>query len=191
MYALLRPDPEHLRRYIARESVRPVFDSPAVLPDPPPRGYHPNRAEIELGSGKEVFEAARSALGEWRQFPEAWAMLEPPRLPIAVGGTVAVVVRYFGVWVVTCCQITHVFDTERHFGFIYATTAGHPLAGAELFEVVWGADDRVVYRLHSYSITRQLTARLARGFVRGLQRRFALDSPAAMLAAVRSTCGAD
>ena len=61
--------------------------------DTPPIDYDIDRTQIELGRGSEVFEKAKVAVQEWRQFQLGWVEAWPPQSPIEVGRDVAVLGR--------------------------------------------------------------------------------------------------
>ena len=74
----------------------------------------------------------------------------------------------------------------KRFGFAYGTMAEHAESGEERFTVEWDRDeDTVWYDILAFSRPRQMLARLGYPLSRLLQKRFAEDSKAAMLEAVR------
>lgn len=87
------------------------------------------------------------------------------------------------------CRIVYVVDEEdpvKRFGFAYGTMAEHAESGEERFTVEWDRDeDTVWYDILAFSHPRNLLARLGYPLSRLLQKRFAEDSKAAMLEAVR------
>jgi hypothetical protein len=83
------------------------------------------------------------------------------------------------------CRIVYVVDEADRFGFAYGTLPAHAETGEERFTVEWDEqDDAVWYDILAFSLPQQLLARLGYPFARRLQKRFARDSPAAMLRAV-------
>jgi uncharacterized protein (UPF0548 family) len=186
MYSLFRPSPARIRDLVASEARKPVFPTGAKLPRPAPAGFRENHARSRLGHGAKVFQAARAAIQRWQQFPSDWISLEPEDAPVQVGTTVAIVVRHLGVWTANCCRITHLTDNEHTFAFTYATTAGHAMEGAETFTIRQHVDGTVEYEIYSISRPRDSIARLARPIIRGLQRRFAQDSPLSLRHAISS-----
>ena len=74
---------------------------------------------------------------------------------------------------------------ERAHGFAYGTLDDHAEQGEERFSVEWSADDgSVFYDILAFSRPRQWQARVARPLSRALQRKFARDSKAAMMAEI-------
>jgi hypothetical protein len=73
----------------------------------------------------------------------------------------------------------------QRYGFAYDTLPGHAESGEERFTVERReAGGAVWYDILAFSRPRQLLARLGYPFARGLQKRFARDSAAAMRRAV-------
>jgi uncharacterized protein (UPF0548 family) len=67
----------------------------------------------------------------------------------------------------------------------YGTLDGHLMGGEERFRVLWRhQDDSVWYDVWSFSWPRRWIARGALPLIRRIQRRFAVDSPAAMKNAI-------
>lgn len=183
MYGLTRFSDDRLRQLSARAASQPGFAVSPGLEGPVPDGFHPNPGSGEVGFGPEDFELAKAAIRDWRMFPD-WVLLWP-RGPIAVGEIAIAGTRVLGVWAANACRIAQIIDEPRRFGFVYATVAGHALEGAERFIVHRAPDDRVTYEVFSISRTASLIPRLTLPILRGIQRRFARDSVAAMRAAVR------
>jgi uncharacterized protein (UPF0548 family) len=146
-----------------------------------PAGYTVDHNRITLGSGSETFRRAAAAIRVWEMFHVGWARLVPPDAPIATDTTVAVVFHHFGFWSINACRIVYLIEEERHFGFAYGTLEQHAERGEERFSVEWNAnDDSVVYDIYAFSRPEQWQTRIASPLARMLQRRFVLDSMAAM-----------
>jgi uncharacterized protein (UPF0548 family) len=154
-----------------------------------PAGYTVDHNRVRLGSGEECFTKAVAAVRAWRMFNLGWCRLHPPAAPLEVGATVAVIVKHFGFWSLNACRVVYLLDERgafRRYGFAYGTLPEHGETGEERFSVEWnGDDDSVWYDLYAFSRPRPLAARLAYPLGRRLQRRFAAESKAAMLRAVR------
>jgi uncharacterized protein (UPF0548 family) len=118
-----------------------------------------------------------------------WLRLYWPDSPVLPGTDVAVLVRHFGFWSLNACRIVYVVDDEasnrRRYGFAYGTLSDHAEQGEERFTVEWNAtDDTVWYDILAFSRPKKLLAMMAYPLSRSLQRRFAVGSKAATLAAV-------
>ncbi len=183
MYGLTRFSDDRLRQLAARAASQSGFAVSLGLEGPVPAGFHPNPGSGEIGFGPEDFELAKAAIRDWRMFPD-WVLLWP-RGPIAVGEIAIAGTRVLGLWAANACRIVQIIDEPRRFGFVYATVSGHALEGAERFIVHRAPDDRVTYEVFSISRTASLIPRLTLPLLRGIQRRFARDSVAAMRSAVR------
>lgn len=148
-----------------------------------PAGYNVDRSHAQLGWGQACFERAASALRSWAMFDLGWVRATPDRDAIEAGTSVAVVVRYSGLWFLNACRIVYVVDEPTRFGFSYGTLRAHAETGEERFTVERRSDDSVHYGIFGFSRPRILAAWVGYPFSRGLQRRFARDSIRAMEAA--------
>jgi uncharacterized protein (UPF0548 family) len=153
-----------------------------------PAGFVVDHTRIRLGQGEPVFQTAKAALGNWRQFSLGWCEAWPPDTPIRVGNQIAIVARALGIWWLNASRIVSVVDElgpVRRFGFTYGTLPAHIETGEERFLLEWDReDDSVWYDILAFSRPRHLSARLGYPWVRRLQKRFARHSAAAMSRAV-------
>lgn len=138
-----------------------------------------------LGDGAETFARAQDAIRRWAMFEPSWITVSPAAAPIRVGTTIALLVRYLGVWSLNACRIVYAVDecgTIDRFGFAYGTLPAHGVQGEERFSVEWNHhDDAVTYDLLAVSRPGSVLSSLGLPLVRRLQRRFARDSQRAML----------
>jgi uncharacterized protein (UPF0548 family) len=153
-------------------------------------GYDVDHNRVQLGSGRETYERAKQAVREWKMFDMPWVQLCWPRAPLAVGTNVAVLVSHLGVWSLNPCRIVYTIDESEaaieRYGFAYGTLVGHGEIGEERFSVEFHpADGAVWYDLYAYSRPGNL-ARFGAPIARALQKRFARESKAAMIRAVKS-----
>jgi uncharacterized protein (UPF0548 family) len=121
-------------------------------------------------------------------FHLGWVQLCWPDAPIEPGTVVGILAWAGGLWWLNACRVVYVLDEPgppRRFGFAYGTLADHAETGEERFTVEWRDDDSVWYDLLAFSRPRHWLARLGYPLTRRTQKRFALDSLAAMTAAVR------
>jgi uncharacterized protein (UPF0548 family) len=157
-----------------------------------PNGYTADHSRIKLGAGADAFKRAKCAVTQWKMFDMPWIELCRPDTFIEPGATVAVVVSHLGFWSMNACRIVYVIEehgSPERYGFAYGTLPGHGEIGEERFTVELNVDDQTVwYDIYAFSRPSAL-ARLAYPFTRGLQKRFARESKAAMQRAVQSTTG--
>ena len=184
-----RPSVPSIREFLDRQArLRPTYAAAGTLAGEPPPGYRANRVRVRLGRGAPAFEAARSALLGWEQFPRGWVELCFPDVPIEPGRVVAVLSRALGAWWLNACRIVSVVDEEGPgacFGFAYATLPGHAASGEERFLIEWDpSDDSVWYDLSSFSRPNGWLVRLGTPYLRRAQARFARESVEAMRRAV-------
>jgi uncharacterized protein (UPF0548 family) len=189
MFTLIKPSQRTLAAWMPRQRAAQVFTTDAAIPQPAPRGFRLNLGSTELGSGEEVYRAACDALRNWEMFPGKWIEVLRPETPVEVGQTVGVLARGLGVWSLNACRVVGMRETSegalRSCGFTYATVGEHVYCGAELFAVLFDeSSGRVWYELASYSQARHWLVKLMAPYVRSLQRRFAVESGEALLAAV-------
>jgi uncharacterized protein (UPF0548 family) len=184
-----RPSVPSIREFLDRQArLPPTYAAAGTLTGEPPPGYRANRARARLGRGAPTFDAARSALLGWEQFPRGWVELCFPDVPIEPGRVVAVLSRALGAWWLNACRIVSVVDEEGPgacFGFAYATLPGHAASGEERFLIEWDpSDDSVWYDLSSFSRPNGWLVRLGMPYLRRMQARFARESVEAMRRAV-------
>ena len=144
-------------------------------------GYDNDLNFIELGTGDAVWEAAKTAIRQWRMFPAPWTFITPSDAPIQPGTTVAMSARVWGIWWLNSCRIVYTMDEPDRFGFAYGTLPGHVERGEEIFMVERAADGTVRYVVKAFSRPHLWLARLAYPVARAHQRKFVRDSKAAML----------
>jgi uncharacterized protein (UPF0548 family) len=202
MFLLRKPSEEIVTQFIASQRAL-TFSYAAVgatqgtaTADGLP-GYNVDHNRIKLGEGAETYRRAVAALKSWRQFELGWVTVVPPGRPLAVGTTVAVRFRVFGLWWLNAARIVYLIDesTERglagnidggqapnaRFGFAYGTLPDHVERGEERFSVEWRADDSVWYDIHAFSRPKHPLVRLGYPVARTLQKRFVRESLQIML----------
>jgi uncharacterized protein (UPF0548 family) len=192
--SLRRPAVPAIRAFLDRQSQLPLtYTVAGTSPGRPPAGYRANGARVRLGRGAAAFDAGRSALRGWEQFPGGWVELCFPDVPIEPGRVIAVLARGLGVWWLNACRIVSVVDEEGPgacFGFAYVTLPGHVASGEEHFVIEWDrSDDSVWYDLSSFSRPHGLLGRLGAPYARREQARFARESAEAMRRAVERRRG--
>jgi uncharacterized protein (UPF0548 family) len=192
VFKLSRPSESEIATQLA-ECSSAAFTYPEVgatrggrseLPASVVRGYDVDHRETVLGTGRELFERARTALFGWRSFAIPWIELHGASTPVREGNVVATLVRAAGLWVLSPCRVVYVLDARdepRCAGFAYGTLPGHPEIGEERFLVAHEREtDLVRYEILAFSRAGHLLSRLGRPYVRPLQARFARSSLAAL-----------
>jgi uncharacterized protein (UPF0548 family) len=149
--------------------------------------YTIDHNRIVIGTGDASWEKAKEAVRRWKMFDIAWVELCWPETQIEVGREVAILVFHLGVYSLNAARIVYVIDEPGRFGFAYGTLTDHGESGEERFLVELDPESGdVFYDLLAFSRPGHVLAYLGYPFARLLQKRFAADSKAAMLAAVAS-----
>ncbi len=184
MWSLLRPDDQRLQRFLEAQAGLPFsYAEIGQSSDGVPASYDLDHSRVLLGQGKPVFDAASQALSHWQMFPTPWTEIWPAGARQDVGTPLLMLARVFGLWWVNACRIVHHLDghaATRRSGFAYGTLLGHIEQGEERFMVEWDREDNVWYDMRAFSRPRYWPVRLCYPITRGLQRRFVLQSQAAM-----------
>lgn len=186
--SLRKPSPEALRQFLDAQAKLPFsYSAVGATATIPPPGYVVDRTRLKIGEGRVAFAPARGALERWEHFRLGWVEAWPTETPIEAGAVVAVMGRAMGCWWLNACRIVYVVDEPgRKFGFAYGTLPGHVESGEERFSVEYDpGDGGVWYDIIAFSRPNQFLTRLGYPAVRRIQKRFARDSAAAMLRAVR------
>lgn len=189
--SLRKPDADTIRQFRQAQATMDFsYSAVGATAKVPPVGYVVDHTRIKLGSGEDIFEAAKSALRRWEHFHLGWVEASPTETPIEQGEVVAVMGRVFGLWWLNACRIVYVVDEVgpiTSFGFAYGTLPGHAESGEERFQIEWDrSDGNVWYDILAFSRPNYLVTKLSYPLVRCFQKRFARDSAAAMLKAVES-----
>ncbi len=194
MLSLKKPSTESICQFLARQSTCDfTYAAVGATARTPPSGYVIDHTRIKLGEGERAFHSARAALQRWQHFRLRWVDAWPPDAPIQPGQVVAVLGRAAGLWWLNACRIVYVMDElgpVNRFCFAYGTLPAHVESGEERFSVEWNQSDNAVwYDIVAFSKPNHFLTQLGYPVVRRMQKRFARDSAAAMLTAVRSSDG--
>lgn len=187
--SLRKPDAESIRQFRqAQATLDFTYSAVGATATVPPAGYVVDHTRIKLGSGSEIFEAAKSALRRWEHFKLGWVEASPTETLIQKGEVVAVMGHVLGLWWLNACRIVYVVDDVgpiTRYGFAYGTLPGHAESGEERFLIEWNrADGSVWYDILAFSRPNYFVTKLAYPLVRCFQKRFARDSAAAMVKAI-------
>jgi uncharacterized protein (UPF0548 family) len=188
VFSLRKPTVDTLRRILATESTLDLtytalgatFGQVSM-----PAGYAVDRTRVELGRGGATFDRAKKGLESWQQFHLGWLEAFPGDTPIRTGEIVLVIARAGGMWWTNAARIIYVVDESSpdssRFGFAYGTLPGHVESGEERFLIEWDhATDIVWFDILAFSRPRHYLVRLNRRRARAMQKRFAVESTAAM-----------
>jgi len=181
MFRLTQPSPDDVRRFLAAAAMSPLsYADVGIASGADPAGYQVDTAEVLLGTGQRVFEAAASAIRNWKMFDLGWVQARPSAEVIAPTVNVAVVVHHLGFWSLNGCRVVYMLTPERddqRYGFAYGTLHEHAEQGEELFEVRCDrSTGQVFYRLRAVSRPRATLAKLGYPYTRRLQARFRVES---------------
>jgi len=191
LFLLSEPSTQRIARFLdAQRGVPFSYDEVGATREgaKAPTGYAVDHNRARLGEGRDSFDRAAAALYAWKMFDIGWVRLVPADPPVEVGTTVAVLARHYGFYSLNPCRISYTINEDEgdlvRRGFAYGTLADHGEKGEERFTVEWyREDDSVFYDLYALSRPNHFLAKLGRPLARRLQRRFAKDSPQAMVRA--------
>jgi uncharacterized protein (UPF0548 family) len=189
VFLLRKPSDERIRAFLAAQD-RLEFTYPEVgasRGEAPP-GYPINHRRDRLGTGKQGYARAVSAVQRWQMYALPWTDLCWPSTPIRPDETVVVLAHHLGMWSLNASKIIYTIEEVgpvHRYGFAFGTLPGHVERGEERFTVEWHEeDDAVWYEIFAFASPRHPLARLGYPVVRWTQRRFAAASVRAMRAAV-------
>lgn len=191
---LRRPSAREIEALFASDAPHsyPEVGRSAELSDPDARhglasaGYAVDVRSFPLGRGRALFERARTALSQWRQFEIPWLELLHAGA-VVKGQVVATLVRGSGVWLLNPCRVvyTQLEPGRDAAAFGYGTLRGHALRGEERFRVsIDPASEEVTYEIAAFSQPAGWLARLGYPGVRRLQERFGKASARALTRAI-------
>ncbi len=208
MYLLTPPSSARIQAFLAQQNCLPFSYSPVgatylqvcQVPSYLPKGYVIDHNRTLLGHGEAAFVKARAALRAWRMFAIDW--VDPFLYPalLAENTAVAILARLSlplpltlplslpDLWSLHAARIIYILEQSgpiERYGFAYGTLPDHAEQGEERFSVEWHRrDDTVWYDILAFSRPNQTLARFGYPLTRGLQRRFAAASLAAMRQAI-------
>jgi uncharacterized protein (UPF0548 family) len=193
MFFSSKPGQDLIRSFVSAQKDQPFsYAEVGSSREKAPSGYKSDHNRVQLGTGRDTFDRAMTAVKQWKMFDMPWIDLCWPDISIEAGATIAVLVSHLGFLSLNACRIVYVIEElgpVEKYGFAYGTLPEHAAFGEERFTVEYDAKDRTVwYEILAFSRLRPL-ARLAYPFTRALQRRFARDSMAAMLKHSAAGCG--
>jgi uncharacterized protein (UPF0548 family) len=183
MRLFTKPSEQQICHFLERQTRLPFsYKEVGATAGETPSAFDRDHNRVRLGTGPDAFAAARKAIAQWGMFP-AWTEIHPAQTKIETGNVVVMLTRIFGFWWMNACRIVYVIDeaeSVRRFGFAYGTLPGHVEMGEERFTVEHEVNDEVWYDLLAFSKPRHPLVRLGYPLARRLQKRFVIDSQAAM-----------
>jgi uncharacterized protein (UPF0548 family) len=193
MFLLTRPTERLIEDFLAQQTQtgRHSYTQLEMTRHSGCTGFVTDQYSQRLGEGERDFETACNAIKSWRMFNLGWVYVRPAAAPIAQGQTVAVAANHFGFWSLNACRIVYLMEGANpakqsiQYGFAYGTLNEHIEIGEERFCVEMNSDGSVWYHITAVSKPGHLLAKIGYPIGRRLQKRFARDSQAAMLAAMQ------
>jgi len=146
LFTITQPSERGLRELLDKWKDAPFSyrDVGATRDGPVPTGYNIDRYRVKLGSGSEIFDAAKRAVQAWAMFDLEWVSIFPSTAVIQPGAVVAVVVAHFGFWSANLARVVYVDPQDAMFRFAYGTLGEHAESGEERFTVSTDQNGRLV-----------------------------------------------
>ncbi|MBL8851734.1 MAG: DUF1990 domain-containing protein [Planctomycetaceae bacterium] len=190
MFSLRQPTDDDIRRALDAQSRKPfTYAQVGAIEGAWPAGFLTNRVKVPLGTGKAVFDAAATALRNWRQFDVDWVRLCWPSIAPEPGAQVGILARACGVWALSVSRIVAVIDecdaSPARYAIIYGTLPQHVECGEERFQIEWNRDDDTVwYDVQAFYRPHHPLVRWTWPLTRRFPRKFLRESAEAMRRAV-------
>ncbi|WP_031090630.1 DUF1990 family protein [Streptomyces sp. NRRL WC-3549] len=140
---------------------------------PLPEGYHHLHHRTAVGRGRSDFEAAATAVTEWRMHRASGARVHASAARAAAQVAVAVSLGAGPLRVTAHCEVVWAEYDATRTGFAYGTTERHPERGEESFVVELADDGTVWFTVTAFSRPATWYTRLAGPLVPLLQRLYA------------------
>lgn len=153
----------------------------------PPEGFEETRVRTVVGRGGATFARARAALERWAMYDQRWIRLIPPPTSSEVGVVTVVAARHLhAAWSWNPVRVVWRDASPGRVAFAVAALPGHAEAGEERFSVELEPGGGVLFEMKIHARPDAPLARLASGYARGVQRKFADGATQAMRDAVGS-----
>lgn len=187
--SIQKPSLETVRQFLVNESQRGfTYSAVGATAGTLPSGFTVDHNRVKLGEGEAVFQSAKSAIHNWKQFKLGWVDAWTPEETLRPGQMVGVLGRAVGFWWLNSSRIIYVINETKpgaRFGFAYGTLPGHVMCGEERFLVEWDhADNSVWYDVLAFSKANHILTRIGYPAVRRTQKQFGRDTTACMVQAV-------
>jgi uncharacterized protein (UPF0548 family) len=183
LFQFSRPKTTDLEDLITQNNLKPTYDGlafdaafdPSIFKNPP-KGFDFDDNKILLGNGEATWQAARKAMDVWAMFPGGWAWLHSKNAHFTEGGIVVLSAQVFGVWWVNLSRIIDIENSDKRYGFTYATLQHHVEMGHERF-LIWREENGdVFFGLTAVSKPRFWAVRLTYPLSRVFQKKFVRHS---------------
>lgn len=186
MLFLARPNNAAIDEFLARASDEKFsYKAVGATDNHPPDGWTVDHNRRSIGHGAEAWERARQAVRGWKMFDFPWVELCWPNSPPDPGSVVAVLIRHLGFYSLNPAKVVYSIDETDRFGFAYGTLKSHAESGEERFLVERDpVSGEIWYDLYAFSMPNSLLVGMGYPYARHLQKRFAIDSMAAMQRAI-------
>ncbi|MFD8147199.1 DUF1990 family protein [Streptomyces sp. NPDC059708] len=135
---------------------------------PLPDGYHHLHHRTRIGHGREVFEAAGAAVGDFRMHRATGVSVRADG-PAVPGARVEIGLGVGPLRIDVPCEVVWTPDAPALAGFAYGTLTGHPESGEESFLVELAPDGTVWFEVTAFSRPAAWYTRLAGPLVPVLQ----------------------
>ncbi|MGI5479522.1 DUF1990 family protein [Streptomyces lavendofoliae] len=155
---------------------RPGFSYPdvgATGTRPLPAGYHHLRHETLIGHGRDVFEAAGTAVTTWAMHRRSGARVRAGSSRAEPGTAVEIALGAGPFEIAAPCEVVWAVHDETRAGFAYGTLTGHPECGEESFVVELRPDGSVRFTVTAFSRPARWYTRAAGPVVPVFQRMYA------------------
>lgn len=116
-----------------------------------PAGYAHLDRRRSIGTGREQFEAAATALFGWQLQRGAGVRVLPSSATVAPGAVAVLLLGVGPIAVRAPVRVVYLLDEPHRKGFGYGTLPGHPESGEEAFVVELAEDDTVTCRIVAFS----------------------------------------
>ncbi|MFG2299024.1 DUF1990 family protein [Streptomyces sp. NPDC048603] len=153
---------------------RPVLTYPergATRLRPLPAGYRHLHHRTRIGHGHAVFEAAGSAVTDFRMHRATGASVRADG-PAVPGARLEIAIGAGPLRIGAPCEVIWIPEEPDRAGFAYGTLTGHPECGEEAFLVEIAADGTVWFEVTAFSRPAAWYTRLAGPLVPVLQRGY-------------------
>ncbi len=182
MNSILNPSESVVNTFLSRQTDLAFnYHHVGATRETPPAGFKIDHTRAQLGTGVDLFRAARTAIEQWQQLDLGWLRAQANCPTVTADAVVATIARSMGVWWFNVCRVIYVIDeADRQYGFGYGTLAGHMAKGEERFLVEIDDKGQVWYDILAFSKPERLLARVGYPYLRVVQKRFARQSVARM-----------